>query len=327
MNREWISYEIVLGKVCLSTLVLLIGHTAPVTATLLPLPVCHQAVLPLCRVEHLMLPDFIIEVCISLSQHDAQGRSSCLSGQQGTTVAIMLVQDPAASLSNQLLLFNRGWCYFYQKNCERASSSLCWLSSFSVDNWLACCFFPVPDRAGKHRGDTGHVVRDGGHLPVSSHGHGGCTGVCQLPQLQRDWSREEHVIRRADEAMPPTGWALVLYRQKWDEMWNPPRPNVILTGFPLTCLCPPVCCVAVRNCLECRQRQRDRNCKSSLTSSKSQDSLHSASTTSKVPHTWIRNTYRAHLQDLTHKYAYVWHTTSDVLSSILSRIQTDSCRM
>ncbi|KAM8834631.1 neurobeachin a isoform 1-T1 [Synchiropus picturatus] len=42
-----------------------------------------------------------------------------------------------------------------------------------------------------------------------------------------------------------------------------------------------VCCVAVRNCLECRQRQRDRTCKSSLTSSKSQDSLHSASTTSK----------------------------------------------
>uniref|UniRef100_A0AAQ4PAI8 Neurobeachin a n=1 Tax=Gasterosteus aculeatus aculeatus TaxID=481459 RepID=A0AAQ4PAI8_GASAC len=42
-----------------------------------------------------------------------------------------------------------------------------------------------------------------------------------------------------------------------------------------------VCCVAVRNCLECRQRQRDRSCKSSLTSSKSQDSLHSASTTGK----------------------------------------------
>uniref|UniRef100_A0AAQ4QBY4 Neurobeachin n=1 Tax=Gasterosteus aculeatus aculeatus TaxID=481459 RepID=A0AAQ4QBY4_GASAC len=44
-----------------------------------------------------------------------------------------------------------------------------------------------------------------------------------------------------------------------------------------------VCCVAVRNCLECRQRQRDRSCKSSLTSSKSQDSLHSASTTGKDP--------------------------------------------
>uniref|UniRef100_H3CX27 Neurobeachin n=1 Tax=Tetraodon nigroviridis TaxID=99883 RepID=H3CX27_TETNG len=44
-----------------------------------------------------------------------------------------------------------------------------------------------------------------------------------------------------------------------------------------------VCCVAVRNCLECRQRQRDRG-KSSLTSSKSQDSLYSASTTSKVTH-------------------------------------------
>uniref|UniRef100_A0A8K9VF85 Neurobeachin n=1 Tax=Oncorhynchus mykiss TaxID=8022 RepID=A0A8K9VF85_ONCMY len=39
-----------------------------------------------------------------------------------------------------------------------------------------------------------------------------------------------------------------------------------------------VCCVAVRNCLECRQRQRDRGCfsKSNLPSSKSQDSLQSA---------------------------------------------------
>uniref|UniRef100_A0A8C5GR28 Neurobeachin n=1 Tax=Gouania willdenowi TaxID=441366 RepID=A0A8C5GR28_GOUWI len=51
-----------------------------------------------------------------------------------------------------------------------------------------------------------------------------------------------------------------------------------------------VCCVAVRNCLECRQRQRDRSSlKSSLTSSKSQDSLHSASTASKV-HTRIKHT-------------------------------------
>lgn len=49
--------------------------------------------------------------------------------------------------------------------------------------------------------------------------------------------------------------------------------------------------MAVRNCLECRQRQRDRSCKSSLTSSKSQDSLHSASTTGKVPHTQIQCTY------------------------------------
>ncbi|KAJ3589733.1 hypothetical protein NHX12_010576, partial [Muraenolepis orangiensis] len=42
-----------------------------------------------------------------------------------------------------------------------------------------------------------------------------------------------------------------------------------------------VCCVAVRNCLECRQRQRERGCKSSLSSSRSQDSLHSAPTTNK----------------------------------------------
>uniref|UniRef100_A0A7N8X8L0 Neurobeachin n=1 Tax=Mastacembelus armatus TaxID=205130 RepID=A0A7N8X8L0_9TELE len=55
-----------------------------------------------------------------------------------------------------------------------------------------------------------------------------------------------------------------------------------------------VCCVAVRNCLECRQRQRDRSCKSSLTSSKSQDSLHSASTSSKVPHIHTNQTHIRH---------------------------------
>ncbi|XP_028976570.2 neurobeachin a isoform X9 [Esox lucius] len=47
-----------------------------------------------------------------------------------------------------------------------------------------------------------------------------------------------------------------------------------------------VCCVAVRNCLECRQRQRDRGCvsKSNLpTSSKSQDSLQSSAAASKDP--------------------------------------------
>ncbi|KAL0994859.1 hypothetical protein UPYG_G00128210 [Umbra pygmaea] len=47
-----------------------------------------------------------------------------------------------------------------------------------------------------------------------------------------------------------------------------------------------VCCVAVRNCLECRQRQRDRGsvCKSNMpSSSKSQDCLQSAATASKDP--------------------------------------------
>ncbi|CAL8363262.1 unnamed protein product [Lota lota] len=44
-----------------------------------------------------------------------------------------------------------------------------------------------------------------------------------------------------------------------------------------------VCCVAVRNCLECRQRQRERGCKSTLSSSRSQDSLHSAPTVNKDP--------------------------------------------
>ncbi|XP_051013132.1 neurobeachin isoform X3 [Acomys russatus] len=46
-----------------------------------------------------------------------------------------------------------------------------------------------------------------------------------------------------------------------------------------------VCCVAVRNCLECRQRQRDRGNKSSHGSSKPQEAPQSASTTaaSKTP--------------------------------------------
>ncbi|XP_071379676.1 neurobeachin isoform X7 [Centroberyx affinis] len=43
-----------------------------------------------------------------------------------------------------------------------------------------------------------------------------------------------------------------------------------------------VCCVAVRNCLECRQRQRDRGAKSSIPNSKSQEILHSAVASSKV---------------------------------------------
>ncbi|MGH0169024.1 UNVERIFIED_CONTAM: hypothetical protein FKN15_055882 [Acipenser sinensis] len=40
-----------------------------------------------------------------------------------------------------------------------------------------------------------------------------------------------------------------------------------------------VCCVAVRNCLECRQRQRDRTTKSSMPNSKTQENLQSASGT------------------------------------------------
>ncbi|XP_043114595.1 neurobeachin isoform X8 [Puntigrus tetrazona] len=43
-----------------------------------------------------------------------------------------------------------------------------------------------------------------------------------------------------------------------------------------------VCCVAVRNCLECRQRQRDRCLKSTLSSSKSQEGLQSVSTACKT---------------------------------------------
>uniref|UniRef100_A0A672P224 Neurobeachin n=1 Tax=Sinocyclocheilus grahami TaxID=75366 RepID=A0A672P224_SINGR len=45
-----------------------------------------------------------------------------------------------------------------------------------------------------------------------------------------------------------------------------------------------VCCVAVRNCLECRQRQRDRGSKSSLPISKTQENLQTAASASKVIH-------------------------------------------
>uniref|UniRef100_A0A8B9LPJ6 Neurobeachin b n=1 Tax=Astyanax mexicanus TaxID=7994 RepID=A0A8B9LPJ6_ASTMX len=44
-----------------------------------------------------------------------------------------------------------------------------------------------------------------------------------------------------------------------------------------------VCCVAVRSCLECRQRQRDRGFKSSMSSLKPQDSLQNTAASSKVP--------------------------------------------
>ncbi|TRY90962.1 hypothetical protein DNTS_022194, partial [Danionella cerebrum] len=43
-----------------------------------------------------------------------------------------------------------------------------------------------------------------------------------------------------------------------------------------------VCCVAVRNCLECRQRQRDRGSKTSLPISKTQENLQTAASTSKT---------------------------------------------
>uniref|UniRef100_A0A672MWJ5 Neurobeachin n=1 Tax=Sinocyclocheilus grahami TaxID=75366 RepID=A0A672MWJ5_SINGR len=42
-----------------------------------------------------------------------------------------------------------------------------------------------------------------------------------------------------------------------------------------------VCCVAVRNCLECRQRQRDRGSKTSLPISKTQENLQTAASASK----------------------------------------------
>lgn len=44
-----------------------------------------------------------------------------------------------------------------------------------------------------------------------------------------------------------------------------------------------VCCVAVRNCLECRQRHRDRGNKSSIhNNNKTQEILLNAMTSSKV---------------------------------------------
>lgn len=76
---------------------------------------------------------------------------------------------------------------------------------FFLNNWQLCIcaiFLPFQDRIGEHRGNTGHVFRDGCHVSVPSHGHGGRLGVCQLSQLQWDRSGEEHVIRRPNEAVP-----------------------------------------------------------------------------------------------------------------------------
>lgn len=92
---------------------------------------------------------------------------------------------------------------------------------------------------------------------------------------------------------------------------------------------PSVCCVAVRNCLECRQRQRDRSCKSSLTSSKSQDSLlHSASTASKVAHTYKSRAHPATLK-MRHKHAFMYdtlHLGFYILHSAGSRQTPAGCR-
>lgn len=50
----------------------------------------------------------------------------------------------------------------------------------------------------------------------------------------------------------------------------------------MLCVCA-VCCVAVRNCLECRQRHRDRGSKSSIPNNhKTQEILLNAVTSSKV---------------------------------------------
>lgn len=227
-------------------------------------------------------------------------------------------------------------------------------------------FLSFQDGVGEHWGDAGHVVRDRRHVSVPSHGHGGCLGVCQLPQLQWDRSGEEHVVRRPNEAVPASRCVnqycslfavFAVYPSYLSDYvkglcksfhsgdiydytylyLDSVAPNNITRYKPaeppshLTQLKPPgffsVCCVAVRNCLECRQRQRDRSCKSSLTSSKSQDSLYSASTTSKVTHAHTK------YADLVHSAQNTWHrnmNTSDTrvfLPSLFSRIQTDFCRM
>ena len=106
--------------------------------------------------------------------------------------------------------------------------------------------------------------------------------------------------------------------------------HTTLTCFLSASVSPAVCCVAVRNCLECRQRQRDRSCKSSLTSSKSQDSLHSASNTSKVPHTHTHthtnqiHILHTHLESDTETRIYVRHTCFPYLAG--SRQTPAGCR-
>lgn len=54
-------------------------------------------------------------------------------------------------------------------------------------------------------------------------------------------------------------------------------------------VCGAVCCVAVRNCLECRQRHRDRGKKSSIpNNNKTQEILLNAVTSSKVGCFYLR---------------------------------------
>lgn len=103
------------------------------------------------------------------------------------------------------------FCILLKRN-NKSPWSLCLHCSFTRINGQVCvCFFrPLPDGVGEHRSDTGHVFGDSGHLPVPSHGHGGRPGVCQLTQLQWDWSGEKHVVRRSDETVPPPGCVLLL---------------------------------------------------------------------------------------------------------------------
>ena len=85
----------------------------------------------------------------------------------------------------------------------------------------------------------------------------------------------------------------------------------------------PVCCVAVRNCLDCRQRQRDRGSMSSLPISKTQENLQSAASASKVRQTDRQTDRQTHTHHDTHGHIYtptrnhIRHTTDIHISPSL----------
>lgn len=129
-----------------------------------------------------MLPDFIILI----SQHDPEGCSSCLLLQTAMTDLVILIQGPAFPKANSLL--KKKMISPFLLICRESFLLTVFIAEiFTIIDSPMCLFLfllPNPDGIGEHRGDTGHVFRDGCHLSVSSDGHGGRSGVCQLTELQ-----------------------------------------------------------------------------------------------------------------------------------------------
>lgn len=158
-----------------------------------------------------MLPDLIIWVCISCNRHDQKLLFLFVDTTSHDCWGHAHVRPSCIHFPLQKKGYNSISAPFLKNDSESASSWMCFHVSFTLHNWQVCVYLSslFADGVGEHWGDAGHVLGDSGHLPVSSYGHGGRAGVCQLSQLQWDWSGEEHVIRRADEAVPPPGSVLL----------------------------------------------------------------------------------------------------------------------